>query len=62
MTEPLAVLFVCLGNICRSPMAQAVLVHRLRENEVFSVHVDSCGTGAYHEGATPLFSSVFDLT
>ena len=48
------VLFVCLGNICRSPMAQGVFEELLRheglEGEVF---VDSAGTGAWHIGAPP---------
>jgi protein-tyrosine phosphatase len=48
------VLFVCLGNICRSPLAQGVLENALRreglEDEVF---VDSAGTGAWHAGHPP---------
>jgi len=48
------VLFVCLGNICRSPLAQGVFEEVLRweglEGEVF---VDSAGTGAYFPGAPP---------
>lgn len=46
-----SVLFVCLGNICRSPSAEAVLKAKLKdaglEKEVF---VDSAGTSGYHEG------------
>ena len=46
-----SVLFVCLGNICRSPSGEAVLKAKLEdaglENEVF---VDSAGTSGYHEG------------
>jgi protein-tyrosine phosphatase len=48
------VLFVCLGNICRSPLAQGVFEDVLRreglENEVF---VDSAGTGSWHVGSPP---------
>jgi protein-tyrosine phosphatase len=48
------VLFVCMGNICRSPIAQGVLENVLRreglEGEVF---VDSAGTGAWHVGSPP---------
>ena len=48
------VLFVCLGNICRSPLAQSVFENALRreglEDEVF---VDSAGTGSWHVGHPP---------
>ena len=48
------VLFVCMGNICRSPIAQGVLENVLRreglEDKVF---VDSAGTGAWHVGSPP---------
>jgi protein-tyrosine phosphatase len=48
------VLFVCLGNICRSPLAQGVFENALRreglEDEVF---VDSAGTGSWHVGHPP---------
>ena len=48
------VLFVCLGNICRSPMAQGVLEDKLREAGLaHNVTVDSAGTGAYHIGEAP---------
>lgn len=42
-----AVLYVCLGNICRSPMAEAIAAHRFP-----AWTVDSCGTAAYHTGAS----------
>ena len=44
------VLFVCLGNICRSPAAEGVMKHLLAEQGVDGLHVDSAGTSAYHEG------------
>jgi protein-tyrosine phosphatase len=48
------VLFVCMGNICRSPLAQGVFENVLRreglEDEVF---VDSAGTGSWHIGEPP---------
>ena len=43
---------VCLGNICRSPMAQGVLEHMVRENDL-AWHVDSAGTGSWHVGEPP---------
>jgi low molecular weight protein-tyrosine phosphatase len=49
-----SVLFVCLGNICRSPTAQGVFEHLLIENKLAgSVRVDSCGTGDWHSGGSP---------
>ncbi len=45
------VLFVCLGNICRSPSAEAVLKKFIKdENLEDKIEVDSSGTIAYHEG------------
>ncbi len=43
------VLFVCLGNICRSPAAEGVLQSVAREAG-FEVHVDSAGTSSFHIG------------
>jgi protein-tyrosine phosphatase len=48
------VLMVCMGNICRSPTAEAVLRQRLeRAGLAERVEVDSAGTHAYHLGASP---------
>lgn len=44
------VLFVCLGNICRSPTAEGVMLHLLKDRGITSVIVDSAGTSAYHVG------------
>jgi protein-tyrosine phosphatase len=45
------VLFVCLGNICRSPMADAVMAHMVEEAGLSAqIRVDSAGTGGYHVG------------
>jgi len=46
------ILCVCLGNICRSPMAQGVLMEAARLNGL-DVLVDSAGTAAYHVGEQP---------
>ncbi|EJD04090.1 phosphotyrosine protein phosphatase [Fomitiporia mediterranea MF3/22] len=47
-----SVLIVCLGNICRSPMGEAVLRHTAQERGIEMV-VDSAGTAAYHVGEDP---------
>jgi len=48
---PTRLLFVCMGNICRSPLAEGVFVHRAAERGVAArFDVDSAGTGAWHEG------------
>jgi protein-tyrosine phosphatase len=52
--KKIKVLFVCLGNICRSPLAEAIFKHKIKErgwNDVFEA--DSCGTGNYHLGSQP---------
>ncbi len=49
-----SVLFVCLGNICRSPTAEGVFRHLLAaEAPLLRVEVDSAGTAGYHIGAAP---------
>ena len=52
MTSPKAVLFVCLGNICRSPTAEAVFRHKADEAGL-KLTIDSAGTHGYHTGSPP---------
>ncbi|MCC2616075.1 low molecular weight phosphotyrosine protein phosphatase [Aestuariibacter halophilus] len=47
-----AVLFVCLGNICRSPTAEAVFRHKARQRGM-TLTIDSAGTAGYHVGSPP---------
>ena len=52
MSEPLLhVTFVCSGNICRSPMAEKMFAHQIRERGLADVvRVSSAGTGGWHAG------------
>ncbi len=51
---PVAILFVCLGNICRSPTAEAVMRRLVAERGLErSVQLDSAGTGGWHVGESP---------
>jgi protein-tyrosine-phosphatase len=52
MSDKPKVLIVCLGNICRSPMGEAVLAHVAKERGI-DVHVESAGTAGYHTGEEP---------
>lgn len=48
------VLFVCLGNICRSPLAEAIFKHKLKQRGLeHKIEADSCGTANYHIGDNP---------
>ena len=46
------ILMVCLGNICRSPMADGLMRKKVREHKL-DVYVDSAGTANYHVGGAP---------
>jgi len=46
------VLMVCLGNICRSPLADGILRHKVNKLKL-NIEVDSAGTANYHEGEAP---------
>ncbi len=54
MSHSVSVLFVCLGNICRSPSAEGVF-RKVVEQAGLSdqVRIDSCGTGNWHVGKSP---------
>lgn len=49
-----SILFVCLGNICRSPMAEGIMKKYIDEAALtHKIHIDSAGTHNYHEGELP---------
>ena len=53
-SDPIGVLFVCLGNICRSPAAEGVFLQLLNEHGLaHRFEVDSCGIGSWHVGKPP---------
>jgi protein-tyrosine phosphatase len=48
------IVFVCLGNICRSPLAEAIFKLKIREKNLERyLEADSCGTANYHVGGSP---------
>lgn len=49
-----SVMFVCLGNICRSPAGEGILKDLAEKKECSEIlHVESCGTGGWHVGSKP---------
>mgnify|MGYP005842412599 CR=1 FL=1 len=52
-----SIIFVCLGNICRSPIAQAIAQKYIKENHLH-IEVASAGTGNWHEGEPPCENSI----
>lgn len=52
MTHSPSILFVCLGNICRSPLAEGAMRVAARRAGL-EVHIDSAGTGGWHVGNPP---------
>lgn len=52
------VLFVCLGNICRSPLAEAIFNAQCHERGLVNLSSDSAGTASYHLGEQPDLRSI----
>jgi len=49
--DRIGILFICLGNICRSPLAEGVFLHKIAQRGLANrFRVDSAGTGGWHEG------------
>mgnify|MGYP001295538047 CR=1 FL=1 len=54
-----SVLMVCLGNICRSPLAEGLFRHHVQQHNLTGQYrIDSCGTGGWHVGESPHAGSV----
>ena len=49
---PKSILFVCLGNICRSPLAEGI-AKQIADKRGLNIKIDSCGTGSWHVGEAP---------
>lgn len=52
-TDKSSVLFVCTGNICRSPLAEGIFRHLAEDAGRTDIIIDSAGTGGWHEGEAP---------
>ncbi|WP_457745529.1 low molecular weight protein-tyrosine-phosphatase [Sulfurimonas sp.] len=52
-----SVIFVCLGNICRSPLAEGIAQKIVDENSL-QIEIDSAGTGSWHIGEAPCENSI----
>ncbi len=58
-SKPTRVLFVCMGNICRSPLAEGVFLSLIRSRGLEKGYaVDSAGTGGWHAGESPDVRSI----
>ena len=59
MSKRISVVFVCMGNICRSPLAHAVFSQYVHQHGLSDlIHTDSAGTHAYHTGNKPDIRSI----
>ena len=52
-----SIIFVCLGNICRSPLAEGIAKEYIR-NKKLDIYIESAGTGAWHIGEAPCENSI----
>jgi protein-tyrosine phosphatase len=52
-----SIIFVCLGNICRSPIAEGV-ARKIAAEKNLNINIDSAGTGSWHVGEAPCENSI----
>ncbi len=52
-----SIIFVCLGNICRSPLAEGIAKEYIR-NKKLDIYIESAGTGSWHIGEAPCENSI----
>jgi len=52
-----SIIFVCLGNICRSPLAEGIAKQYIKDNN-YDIYVESAGTGSWHIGEPPCENSI----
>ncbi len=57
MNKVKSIIFVCLGNICRSPIAQGVAQKYIKKNNL-NIIIESAGTGSWHKGEKPCDNSI----
>lgn len=52
-----SIIFVCLGNICRSPIAEGI-ARKIAAEKNLNINIDSAGTGSWHVGEAPCENSI----
>jgi protein-tyrosine phosphatase len=57
MTKIDSIIFVCLGNICRSPLAEGIAKEYIKQKNL-NIEIYSAGTGSWHEGEAPCENSI----
>lgn len=57
MNEVKSIIFVCLGNICRSPLAEGIAKEYAKKNNL-DIKIASAGTGSWHIGDAPCENSI----
>lgn len=53
VTQGKKILFVCMGNICRSPAGEGIMKQYSKKYPLLDLHIESCGLGDWHKGQLP---------